>query len=80
MPLRADINAEILAWLSPASLRKLNATWRGRGFGHPDEIIEDMSMVAEGVKSSPSVLELARLRDEPAAGDPSQAADGAPSA
>jgi hypothetical protein len=31
MPLRADISAEILAWLSPASLRKLNATWRGRG-------------------------------------------------
>jgi hypothetical protein len=43
MPLRADISAEILAWLSPVSLRKLNATWRGRGFGHPDEIIEDIA-------------------------------------
>jgi hypothetical protein len=43
MPLRADINAEILAWLSPASLRKLNATWRGRGFGHPDKVIEDIA-------------------------------------
>jgi hypothetical protein len=43
MPLRADISAEILAWLSPASLRKLNATWRGRGFGHADEIIEDIA-------------------------------------
>jgi hypothetical protein len=43
MPLRADINAEILAWLSPTSLRKLNATWRSRGFGHPDEIIEDIA-------------------------------------
>ena len=43
MPLRADINAEILAWLSPTSLRKLNATWRGRGFGHPDEVIEDIA-------------------------------------
>jgi hypothetical protein len=43
MPLRADISAEILAWLSPASLRKLNATWRSRGFGHPDEIIEDLA-------------------------------------
>ena len=43
MPLRADISAEILAWLSPTSLRKLNATWRGRGFGHPDEIIEDIA-------------------------------------
>jgi len=43
MPLRADISAEILAWLSPASLRKLNATWRSRGFGHPDEIIEDIA-------------------------------------
>lgn len=43
MPLRADINTEILSWLSPASLRKLNATWRGRGFGHPDEVIEDIA-------------------------------------
>lgn len=43
MPLRADISAEILAWLSPASLRRLNATWRGRGFGHPDEVIEDIA-------------------------------------
>jgi len=43
MPLRADINAEILAWLSPASLRKLNATWHTRGFGHPDEVIDDVA-------------------------------------
>ena len=43
MPLRADINAEILTWLSPTSLRKLNATWRARGFGHPDEVIEDIA-------------------------------------
>jgi hypothetical protein len=43
MPLRADINAEILAWLSPPSLRRLNDTWRARGFGHPDEVIEDMA-------------------------------------
>ncbi|HEY5283431.1 MAG TPA: hypothetical protein VIM14_11635 [Polyangia bacterium] len=43
MPLRADISAEILAWLSPTSLRKLNATWRSRGFGHPDEVIEDIA-------------------------------------
>jgi hypothetical protein len=43
MPLRADISAEILAWLSPTSLRKLNTTWRSRGFGHPDEIIEDIA-------------------------------------
>jgi len=43
MPLRADISAEILAWLSPASLRKLNATWRARGFGHPDEVIETIA-------------------------------------
>jgi hypothetical protein len=43
MPLRADVNTEILAWLSPTSLRKLNATWRSRGFGHPDEIIEDIA-------------------------------------
>jgi hypothetical protein len=43
MPLRADINAEILAWLSPPSLRRLNDTWRARGFGHPDEVIEDVA-------------------------------------
>jgi hypothetical protein len=43
MPLRADINAEILAWLSPPSLRKLNDTWRARGFGHPGEVIEDVA-------------------------------------
>jgi len=43
MPLRADVNAELLAWLSPTSLRKLNATWRGRGFGRPDEVIEDIA-------------------------------------
>ena len=43
MPLRADLNAEILAWLSPPSLRKLNDTWRTRGFGHPAEVIEDVA-------------------------------------
>ena len=43
MPLRADINAEILSWLSPTSLRKLNTTWRHRGFGHPDWVIEDLA-------------------------------------
>lgn len=42
MPLRADLNAELLAWLSPPSLRRLNETWRARGFGHPDEVIEDV--------------------------------------
>lgn len=43
MPLRADVNAEILAWLSPISLRRLNDTWRTRGFGYPDEVIEDVT-------------------------------------
>jgi len=47
MPLRADISAEILAWLSPASLRKLNATWRARGFGQPDEVIEDVARILD---------------------------------
>ncbi|HEY5281518.1 MAG TPA: hypothetical protein VIM14_01900 [Polyangia bacterium] len=42
MPLRAEVNAEILSWLSPASLRKLNATWRARGVGHPDEVISEI--------------------------------------
>jgi len=43
MPLRADINAEILAWLSPLSLRRLNDTWKARGFGHPAEVIDDVA-------------------------------------
>jgi hypothetical protein len=43
MPLRVDINAELLAWLGPDSLRRLNGTWRARGFGHPDEVIEDVA-------------------------------------
>jgi hypothetical protein len=43
MPLRADVNAELLAWLGPDSLRRLNATWRPRGFGHPDEVIDDIA-------------------------------------
>lgn len=43
MPLRSDINAELLAWLSPTALRRLNDTWRTRGFGHPPEVIEDVA-------------------------------------
>jgi hypothetical protein len=42
MPVRGEVNAELLAWLNPASLRRLNGTWRARGFGHPDEVIEDV--------------------------------------
>ena len=47
MPLRADINAEILSWLAPTSLRKLNTTWRHRGFGHPDWVIEDFARMLD---------------------------------
>ncbi len=43
MPLRSDVNAELSAWLNPDSLRRLNATWRARGFGHPDPVIEDVA-------------------------------------
>jgi hypothetical protein len=43
MPVRAEVNADLLAWLNPDSLRRLNATWRARGFGHPDEVIEDVA-------------------------------------
>ena len=43
MPLRAELNAELLAWLGPDSLRRLNATWRARGFGHPDDVIDDVA-------------------------------------
>ncbi len=47
MPLREELNAEILAWLTPTSLRKINSTWRARGFGHPDEVIDDLVTVLE---------------------------------
>ncbi|HJX62804.1 MAG TPA: hypothetical protein VJ860_02495 [Polyangia bacterium] len=43
MPLREELNAEIVAWLTPTSLRKINSAWRTRGFGHPDEVIDDLS-------------------------------------
>jgi len=57
MPLRADINAEILTWLSRASLRKLNATWRARGFGHADEVIEEVAcFFTEGAFDYEAVL------------------------
>jgi len=41
--LREELNAEIVAWLTPTSLRKINSAWRSRGFGHPDEVIDDLS-------------------------------------
>ena len=43
MPLREELNAEIVAWLTPTSLQKINSAWRSRGFGHPDEVIDDLS-------------------------------------
>jgi hypothetical protein len=39
MPVRGELNDEILAWLNPASLRKINVSWRARGYGYADEII-----------------------------------------
>jgi hypothetical protein len=42
MPVRDELNAEILAWLSPASLRKINISWRARGYGYPDDIISSV--------------------------------------
>jgi len=47
MPLREELNAEIVAWLTPTSLRKINSAWRARGFGHPDEVIDDLSRLLE---------------------------------
>jgi hypothetical protein len=47
MPLRADISAEILTWLSPTSLRRLHEKWRARGFGHPEANIEDVAAYLE---------------------------------
>jgi len=43
MPLREELNAEIVAWLTPTSLRRINSAWRSRGFGHSDEVIDDLS-------------------------------------
>jgi hypothetical protein len=47
MPLRDELNAEIVAWLNPTSLRKIAAVWRSRGYRHPDEVIEDLGKVLE---------------------------------
>ena len=47
MPLRDELNAEIVAWLNPTSLRKIAAVWRSRGYRHPDEVIEDLVKVLE---------------------------------
>jgi len=47
MPLREELNAEILTWLHPASLRKINHAWRTRGFGHPDSVIDGLVRVLE---------------------------------
>jgi hypothetical protein len=47
MPLRDELNAEIVAWLTPTSLRKIAAVWRARSSGHPDEVIEDLVKVLE---------------------------------
>ena len=47
MPLRDELNTEILAWLTPTSLRKINATWRARGYGHSDEVIDGLVKVLE---------------------------------
>jgi hypothetical protein len=47
MPLRDELNAEIVAWLTPTSLRKINTTWRARGYGHPDQIIDDLARILE---------------------------------
>jgi len=28
-------------------LRKINTTWRARGYGHPDQIIDDLTRILE---------------------------------
>jgi len=50
MPLREELNAEILAWLTPTSLRKINAAWRARGYGHPEDIIARLVAVLDSSK------------------------------
>ncbi len=47
MPLRDELNTEILAWLTPTSLRKINSAWRARGYGHPDGVMDDLVKVLE---------------------------------
>lgn len=43
MPMREQLNAEILSWLNPATARSINAARRTRGVGHPDEMIEALA-------------------------------------
>jgi hypothetical protein len=47
MPLRDELNAEIIGWLTPTSLRKINASWKSRGYGHSDEVIEKLAQLLE---------------------------------
>ncbi len=47
MPVREELNAEILAWLNPGSLRKINVSWRARGYGFPDEVIANVVQALE---------------------------------
>ena len=47
MPLRDELNTEILSWLTPTSLRKINSAWRARGHGHPDQVIDGLVQVLE---------------------------------
>ena len=47
MPLRDEVNAEIVSWLNPTSLRKINASWKSRGYGHSDEVIEKLAQLLE---------------------------------
>lgn len=43
MPMREQLNAEILSWLNPATARSINAARRTRGVGHPDEMIDALA-------------------------------------
>jgi hypothetical protein len=42
MPLAWELTDEIKHWLTPQKIRELNAGWRLRGGGHPDEVINDL--------------------------------------
>lgn len=45
MPLACGLTTELTNWFTPEKLRSLNESWRSRGGGYPDRIIDDFTSV-----------------------------------
>ena len=45
MPLVSELTTELRKWLTPQKLRELNASWRQRGGGYADVVVEDFVSV-----------------------------------